>query len=519
MTWRRRATGGLATLVTIVLIAGCDATLPPSPPAAGSPSAAASRSSAAPSAATAPPSAAPVAVPPARWSDCGKGFLCADIRVPRDHEAPSDGYLDVALLRLSATDPSDRIGTLVINPGGPGGSGVEFVRAAGESGVIPPALRKRFDIVGFDPRGVNSSTAIRCIDNLDPQARLDPSPDDAGELDELVASARDYAAECAKRNDGTLPYLSTDAVARDLDIIRQAVGDEKLTYLGFSYGTLIGSLYADRFPDRIRAMVLDGAIDPALDLEQLRFGQAEGFEAALASFLDDCAAKPRCAFHEDGKTVAAFDALMASIEKTSLPATLDPDHRRVGPSIAGYAVLAALYDRASWPTLAASLELARRGDGSLLLQIADPYQGRKPNGSYSNQHDAYTANVCLDFAAPTDVATYTDWAERLATSAPHFAGLIAYNDLACSFWPVPAQRVPGPVTAGGAPPILVVGTTGDPATRYAWAKRLADELESGVLITNEGESHTAYLTSSCVQRAVNAYLLGLTVPKPGLTCQ
>ena len=289
-----------------------------------------------------------------------------------------------------------------------------------------------------------------------------------------------------KRNEATLPYLSTDAVAQDLDVIRQALGDKKLTYLGFSYGTLIGSSYAERFPDRIRAMVLDGAIDPSLDLEHLRAGQADGFEKALTSFLDDCAAKTRCAFHEKGKSVAAFDALMASIEAKPLPARLDRDGRQVGPFVASYAVLAALYDRDTWPILASSLELAKRGDGSLLLQIADPYQGRNPNGSYSNQHDAYTANTCLDFAAPTDVATYTAWAKGLEASAPHFAGLIAYNDLACAFWPVAAQRTPAAVTAAGAPPIVVVGTTGDPATPYAWAEALADELDSGVLVTHEG---------------------------------
>ena len=245
MTWRRRAHGGLAALVTIALVAGCDATVPSSSPAAPSPVTTASSPTTGPSAS---PSAAAVAVPPAHWSDCGNGFQCADIRVPSDYGNTSAGYLNVSLLRLPATEPKDRIGSLLVNPGGPGGSGVEFVRAAGESGQFPTGLRKRFDIIGFDPRGVNASTEIRCIDNLDPQALLDPSPDDATELEELVDAARDYAGECAKRNDTTLPYLSTDAVVQDLDVIRQAVGDEKLTYLGFSYGTLIGSLYADRYP-------------------------------------------------------------------------------------------------------------------------------------------------------------------------------------------------------------------------------------------------------------------------------
>jgi hypothetical protein len=239
------------------------------------------------------------------------------------------------------------------------------------------------------------------------------------------------------------------------------------------------------------------------------------YEKALTSFLDDCAARAACAFHEGGKPAKAFDTLMASIDAKPLPATLAHDRRSVGPGIAEYAVLAALYSQESWPVLANSLALAKRGDGSLMLAIADPYQGRKPNGSYSNQHDAYTANTCLDFTAPTDVATYTDWAHKLEASAPHFAQLIAYNDLACAFWPVPPERIPATVSGAGAPPIVVVGTTGDPATPYAWAQALAKELTSAVLVTHEGEGHTAYLTDSCVQRAVNEYLLGLTAPKAG----
>jgi pimeloyl-ACP methyl ester carboxylesterase len=519
MTWRRRVNGGLAALVTIAVIAGCDATVPSPATSASAPVTPSTVPVPSGSTPSSSPTAAEVEAPPAHWSDCGKGFLCADIRVPRDYDAPSKGYLTVAVVRLPASDPKDRIGSLIVNPGGPGGSGVDFVRSGGEQGIFPAALRKRFDIVGFDPRGVNSSSAIRCIDNLDPQARLDPSPDDAAELEELVDSARDYAAECASRNDTTLPYLSTDAVARDLELIRQAVGDEKLSYLGFSYGTLIGSIYAERFPDRIRAMVLDGGMDPSLDLEQFRFGQAAGFEKALTAFLDDCAARTACPFHEKGKTAAAFDKLMASIDAEALPARFDRERRRVGPSVASYAVLAALYEREAWPILATSLEKAKHGDGSLMLQIADPYQGRKPNGSYSNLHDAYTANTCLDFDAPRDVGVYTAWAKRLETIAPHFAGLIAYNDLACAFWPVPAVRTPAVVSATGAPPIVVVGTTGDPATPYAWSEELADQLDSGILVTREGEGHTAYFVSSCVQSAVNEYLLGLTVPKTGLTCQ
>jgi pimeloyl-ACP methyl ester carboxylesterase len=395
---------------------------------------------------------------------------------------------------------------------------VDFVRSAIGAGIFPDELRKRFDIVGFDPRGVNSSTAIRCIDNLDPQAELDPTPNDAAELKALVDSARDYAGECAKRNDTTLPYLSTDAVARDLDLIRAAIGDKRLTYLGFSYGTLIGSLYADLFPDHVRAMALDGAIDPASDLRDLRFGQAKGFEGALTDFLDDCSARPTCEFYEGGKSAAAFDALMASIDKKPLPAALIRSARQVGPGLAWFGVLAALYSTDSWPTLATALSLAKSGDGSFLLLLADPYRGRKPNGSYSNLQDAYTANTCLDFPAPTDVTVYTTWAKELATAAPHFAKILAYNDLPCAFWPVPAERTPKPVSAAGAPPIVVVGSTRDPATPYAWAKALAKELDSGVLVTRDGDGHTGYEASLCVRKAVDGYLMDLVVPKAGLTC-
>jgi pimeloyl-ACP methyl ester carboxylesterase len=426
--------------------------------------------------------------------------------------------MDISILEAPATDRAQRIGSLVVDPGGPGASGVDFVREAVTAKAFPDELRKRFDIVGFDPRGVNSSTAIRCIDNLDPQAELDPTPDDAAQIKALVDSARDYAGECAKRNDATLPYLSTDAVARDLDRIRAAVGDERLTYLGFSYGTLIGSLYADLFPDHVRAMVLDGAIDPAIDLQELRFGQAKGFEQALTDFLDDCSTRPTCEFYEGGKSAEAFDALMASIDKKPLPATLIKSTRTVGPGLAWFGVVAALYSTDSWRTLATALSLAKSGDGSLLLLLADPYRGRKPNGSYSNLQDAYTANTCLDYPAPTDVTVYTTWARELAASAPHFAKILAYNDLACAFWPVPAERTPKPVSAAGAPPIVVVGSTRDPATPYAWAQALAKELDSGVLVTRDGDGHTGYQASLCVRKAVDGYLMDLVVPKDGFAC-
>jgi pimeloyl-ACP methyl ester carboxylesterase len=510
-----RARSRLAALGPVVLLVVACAPANPS----ANPSAATSAGAATPAAdASASPSpAAPPTVKPARWTDCGGGFGCAEIRVPRDYAAPTEGYLNISIIRAAATNPGERIGSLLLNPGGPGASGVDLVRDG--STAFPEALRERFDLIGFDPRGVNTSTAIRCIDNLDGHDAIDQSPDNAAELEALVASARDYAGECARRNDTTLPYLSTEAVARDMDVIRAAVGDERLTYLGFSYGTLIGALYAEHFPDRIRAMALDGAIDPSLDLQAFRAGQANAFEAALTSFLDDCAKRPKCAFHEGGRSARAFDTLMASIDKDPIPALRLHDPRRVGSGLAWSAVLASLYSKSYWPVLAIALAQAKDGDGSLMLAISDPFRGRKENGSYSNMQDAYVANTCLDYPAPTDVASYTSWAKELTGSAPHFAQMVAYNDLICAFWSVPAQGTPRAVAAKGAPAIVIVGTTGDPATPYGWAEALADQLDSGVLITRTGEGHTGYLDSACVQDAVDAYLLELTVPKDGLTCK
>ncbi len=376
---------------------------------------------------------------PAKWTNCATKFQCATLRLPKDYHDPAAGTLDVKIIRLPASDRAKRIGSIIVNPGGPGGSGIELVQKS--AAQFPTALRERFDLVGFDPRGVNASSPVRCIDDLDGLAALDPSPDDQKELDRSVKQAKDYADACAKRNASILPYLSTDAVVDDLDQIRQAVGDEKITYLGFSYGTLIGSMYADRYPDRIRAMVLDGAIDPSLSEVQLRTGQAKAFEAALGRFLARCSRRTSCAFHEGGHSAKAFDALMAKIDKKSLPTPRVADRRRVGPGLAFSAVLGSMYNKASWPALEAGLALAKRGDGSILILLADPFRGRKANGTYSNMSDAYYANTCLDFPTSTDIGTYTKLAATLAQGGP----------------PVPRRRVQRPAVR-----VLVGAVPADP---------------------------------------------------------
>jgi pimeloyl-ACP methyl ester carboxylesterase len=313
--------------------------------------------------------------------------------------------------------------------------------------------------------------------------------------------------------------MSTIDAAKDMEQIRIALGDPKLTYLGFSYGTFLGSTYANLFPDRVRAFVLDGAVDSTLSFAADLEGQARGFASSFSAFLADCAARPACPFYNGGHPGPAYDKLMAGIDASPLPATALGDPRPVGPGAAFSAVIAALYDQAAWPVLAQALALAQGGDGSILLTLADSYNERGPGGTYSNIAAANTAVNCADYTAPTDIGTYDALAIRLGSLVPRFGEAAVYGSLACAFWPFHPSHDPVAPTARGAPPIVVVGTTGDPATPYAGAVKLAQDLASGVLLTRKGQGHTAYGgKSACIDGLVDAYLLSLSVPKAGTVC-
>jgi pimeloyl-ACP methyl ester carboxylesterase len=500
----------LAVGLIVVILGACAPNAQPNRPSGGIPGATAGSS-------TEPASSGPptIVIPPARWADCGKGFQCAQIVVPLDYST-GNGALNLSLVRLPASDQATRIGALLVNPGGPGASGVEFVRDNLE--IFPRSLRRRFDLIGFDPRGVNESSGIRCIDNLDPRAELDPSPDSAAEVAALIKDAKDYAAACTKRNARVLPYLSTDDVVRDLDSIRISIGEEKITYLGFSYGTLIGSLYAEHYPDRVRAMALDGVLDPSLHLRQLRTGQARAFQMELNRFLAACARRRSCLLGHGTAVRHGFDTLMRRIEHKPLPSLRTRDPRKVGPGLAWSAILGAMYSRDYWPTLELALALAEHGDGSIFLAIADPFRGRKKNGSYSNMQDAYTANVCVDYGSPKRTADFAALARRLRPSAPDFASMIAYADLPCAYWSAPQVRTPARVAVSGTPPIVLVGTTGDPATPYSWAQAVARQIKGSVLITHRGDGHTGYLSSGCVRDALIRYLVTVKPPPRGTVC-
>ncbi|MGO9204597.1 MAG: alpha/beta hydrolase [Candidatus Limnocylindrales bacterium] len=505
------------TLVATLLATACSSSVsrPSSLAAAPSATAASSRASA-----TVPPTTPSLTLapqPPVDWSDCGGGFECGIVDVPRDYADPAGPIVRLALIRLPASDTAHRIGSLVVNPGGPGESGVDFVRQDAAA-IFPPEVLARFDIVGFDPRGVGSSSPVRCLDTLDHFIPADATAATPAGLADLLSGARSFAQQCGERNADLLPYLSTANVARDLDQIRAALGEATLTYLGFSYGSLIGEDYASLFPGHIRALVLDGVVDPSLGEAAFREDQAVAFEGALDRFLADCSAHSACPFSSGGRAAAAFDVLMAQIERHPVPTTRLANREPVGPTQAWDAVTQSLYTQAAWPVLAEALAEARAGDGSLLLLLGDPLRGRNPDGSYSNLEDAYDAVTCLDWPSPREPAAYSALATRFTPVAPRVGRLLAFNDIECAYWPVPPARVPAPATAPDAPPIVLVGSTGDPATPYAWAQAVARQLTSAVLVTRVGEGHTGYLASARVRDAVDAYLLYRTVPQAGLRC-
>lgn len=505
-----RQAGLGAALLGLLLVAGCSGGDDPTLPAPPRPSAAT----------VSPPASAspsPVAVAPLSWKPCTDGFECATLPVQLVEDDPGKGTIDLALTRRTATDTDNRIGSLIVNPGGPGASAVDYLQAAWTN--IPAPVRARFDLVAFDPRGVGRSAPVRCADTaeLDTYFALDPSPDDPDELAALVDGNAELAAGCEQKSGKILPHVSTIDTARDLDTVRAAVGDDKLSYLGYSYGTTLGATYLDRYPTRVRAMVLDGGIDPTLTWNAFLAGQSTGFDRALEAFLANCQ-RTRCAFSKavEGDLTKAYDELAARVEDAPLATG---EKRELGPGEFSLGVGAGLYSKNSgWPAIAAGLAAAQDGDGSVLLQLNDSYLDRGPDG-YKNVSEANFAVNCLDRPWPTEVAAYTALADRIGTSAPRFGPAIALSGLGCASWPVSPVSTPHPVSGKGAPPIVVIGTTGDPATPYSWSVALAGQLDSGVLLTHEGDGHTVYRVGApgCITTPVDRYLLTAKAPEPG-TC-
>ncbi|MFM7069957.1 MAG: alpha/beta hydrolase [Actinomycetes bacterium] len=441
--------------------------------------------------------------PPAlQWRSCdvGERTECATLRVPLDWSKPAGSTVDVAVARQRAT--GERIGVLTTNPGGPGGSGLEFLSYDSFS----TRITEHFDVVSWDPRGVGASTRASCGGGIDDFLALDPDPDTPAERTAIESAAQAVANDCAATSLPLLQHIGTADAARDLEALRLALGNEPLNYVGFSYGTQLGQQYAQFFPSRIRTMVLDGVVDPSLSYTEFLLGQVRAFDASFSRAVQQCrqAGVRRCGVVDMN---AAYDSVRARVELLPLPA----GKRTVGPAELATAATYVAYLPDGWRDLGPALAEAVRGDGTALWELANSYYDLAG-------YPTYAGVTCADSNPPRGVADYRKFADAARVVSPRFGGSVANELLPCAFWPVPPASAPAGSFAG-VPPVLVVGNTGDPATPYDNAVRVARRLPGGVLLTAQIDGHTAYGSDRCVTRAVDGYLLDRTLPAPGTTCR
>ncbi|GAA1134518.1 alpha/beta hydrolase [Nocardioides aquiterrae] len=450
------------------------------------------------------------------WSSCRDGDLCATLTVPLDYHHPDGDTLDLALLKVPAT--GDRIGSLVVNPGGPGAPGTDY--AANASSVFRDPITRAFDVVGFDPRGTGDSDPVDCLtdDELDQYVAEDPDPDTAAEAAQYLHWVDAFGRGCPERSGELAAHVTTVEAARDMDVLRAALGEAQLDYFGASYGTKLGATYADLFPDRVGRLVLDGAVDLSISSRELSLEQAAGFETALRAYVSDCVAGGDCYL---GDTVdaglARIRSFLDQVDAEPLPTSEADRTLQVGNAF--YGVVLPLYNRDYWPYLDQALKAGLDGDGTLLLRFSDLYNSRGPSGYTDNSTEAQYAINCLDdpYAIPASrvPANVPDFEQ----ASPTFGRVFAWGLTTCGGMQVTATEHDRHVDAKGAPPIVVIGTTRDPATPYEWAVHLADQLDSGVLVSRDGDGHTGYNAgNACVDSAVEDYLIDGTVPEDGLSC-
>ncbi|MEX0426340.1 alpha/beta hydrolase [Nocardioides sp. DS6] len=453
------------------------------------------------------------------WTSCRDSFQCATLKVPLDYGSPSGRSIDIALLRDPADEPDERVGSLVVNPGGPGAPGTDYAASGGLA--FGQALREHFDIVGFDPRGTGDSAPVDCLSDhqLDRFVAADPTPDTRAEVTAYVGWAKRLARGCAERSGALAAHVTTVETARDMDILRAALGESTLDYLGASYGTKLGTTYADLFPAKVGRFVLDGAMDPKVGTVELNLQQAAGFETALRSYAQHCVAEGDCFL---GATVDAAVAkvqdIIADVDRHPLPA----GDRTVTQGNALLGIITPLYNRSYWSLLDSALKGALKGDGSALMLLSDAYSSRGPSGYTDNTMEANAAINCLDDPTALTPAQIRARLPEFEKASPTFGAALAWMLVGCTGQQEradePSQKTP-PVGAPGAQPIVVVGTTRDPATPYAWAKALARDLDSGVLVSRDGDGHTGYHSgNTCVDDAVEGYLVDGKVPRDGLSC-
>ena len=461
------------------------------------------------------------------WSTCYDEFDCAELLVPINYADLTVGSFEIALLRYKAQDQKNRIGSLVINPGGPGSSGVDYAYNA--EFYFDPEVLDRYDIVGFDPRGVNRSAPIRCLNDEETDAAYaaDAKPDNDAELAQAIADAKDFVDKCQSSNK-YLNHYSTAESARDMDILRAALGDKKLNYLGKSYGTYLGTLYAQFFPDKVGRMVLDGAVDPNISILAQNISQAKGFDDALAAFITDCAKEDDCPLPKDKQAaVEKITSIFASSATNPFPRKfkVKGDNRTATESLIVLGTLSALYDNVDgWPKLRTALSEGLQGYGDSFLDLVDQYSDRSPDGTYlANELDSGAIIDCLDWPDTRTIEETKEEAKRFTDVAPIFGPYLAYTNIACKYLTPMIKdkltRESNKITSVKTAPIIVIGTTGDPATPYKWAVGLHKIFTTSILITLNGDGHLGQgRGSACVDDAVDAYLLDGKSPKENLSC-
>ncbi|TSA46938.1 MAG: alpha/beta hydrolase [Actinomycetales bacterium] len=457
------------------------------------------------------------------WSSCYDAFECSSIKVPIDYNNIATGSFTLQILRHRATDASNRIGSLVVNPGGPGASGFDYAYNA--ESIVSKAVLERYDIVGFDPRGVGKSVPIHCLNDKETDASYasDSKPDSAQELAQLVQQAKTYVAKC----EANTPYLasfSTANAARDMDVLRSALGDKKLNYLGKSYGTYLGTLYAQFFPQNVGRIVLDGAIDPQTSAVQQSITQAIGFDHALSAFIDDCYTRKDCPLAKPSKK--ALEQVIKVFHDASATPWHSTSGRAVTDSLIVLGSASALYDNEwGWPKLRLAFSQAKLGEGSTFLTLADGYTQRNSDGTYNgNESDAGAVIDCLDWPDARTTAQVQADSPDFAKQAPVFGPYLAYNALVCHYFPR-ADTAADSMNSSSATrnitssPIMIIGTTRDPATPYEWARGLHKEIAGSRLLTLDADGHTGHgRGSTCIDSAVDAYLLKSSIPVKDLFC-
>ncbi|WP_309710088.1 alpha/beta hydrolase [Pseudolysinimonas sp.] len=455
-----------------------------------------------------------------RWDPCGNGMQCTVARAPMDWNNPGDAEIELALVRHPAT--GTKLGSLLVNPGGPGGSGYDFVLDSVDY-ATSATLQRSYDIVGFDPRGVGRSSAVSCYDDPafldDYNYGIIPGTVGSDEwIANLSAANVEFAQSCLTHTGPLLQFVDTVSAARDMDLLRAVLGDEKLNFLGFSYGTFLGATYADLYPENTGRLVLDGAVDPSTTEFDVTKTQAVGFENAFRAYLADCLTREGCPFTGTvDDAMARTGALLGELAITPIPGA---DGRVLGSSAMFIAIILPLYNQDNWPYLDDLFTEVFVGDATTAFFLADNYNGRDPDGTYrDNSTEAFLSINCLDYVTEVTNETMRADAALLLAAAPVFGPVMSYGGTLCEAWPFPATRERVAIAAPGSADILVIGTTNDPATPYVWAVALADQLENGHLVTYEGEGHTAYTTgNACVQGVVDAFFVDGSVPESDPNC-